>query len=74
MQGPLLTTEKGPKGGGKFQGEPLSCPECLTKPCHYFFKGCEISGGVVQLVRTPACHAGGREFESRRPRQCYKML
>ncbi len=26
-------------------------------------------GGVVQLVRTPACHAGGREFEPRRPRQ-----
>src|SRR5438876_7226405 len=29
-------------------------------------------GGVVQLVRTPACHAEGHGFESRRSRQSSK--
>ncbi len=29
----------------------------------------KATGAVVQLVRISACHAGGREFESRRHRK-----
>ena len=29
----------------------------------------EIYGALVQLVRMPACHAGGHEFESRTHRR-----
>ncbi len=29
----------------------------------------KLNGLVVQLVRIPACHAGGREFESRPDRK-----
>ena len=31
-------------------------------------------GAVVQLVRIPACHAGGREFESRPFRQHFSQV
>jgi hypothetical protein len=45
------------------------CTEAKKSLYFYFWK----HGGVVQLVRTPACHAGGREFESRRSRKIIRQ-
>ena len=39
---------------------------CRIKKCSYLCHAEKNKHGVVvQLVRIPACHAGGREFESR---------
>ena len=63
----LITDERKKKWGFSSAGRAsaLQAEGHRFEPCstHQFF------GLVVQLVRTPACHAGGRQFESVRGRQ-----
>ena len=49
MVGAVRTKEKCPKCGGKFAGEPLRCPSCLTVPRRYFVDFSWPGHGQIKL-------------------------
>ena len=65
-------------GQRKWEFSSAGRASALQAGCHRFepcnshqihFMKIKCYGPVVQLVRTPACHAGGREFEPHPGRQ-----
>ncbi len=59
---------------GKLEGKLhwQNCRADAIKPANQEWAH-EVCGGVVQLLRTPACHAGSRSFESRRSRHSFEL-
>ncbi len=60
-----LRRERCPVTSKDVQGSARHCKTVEGAGSHFQ----SVCGGVVQLVRTPACHAGGRRLESRPSRQ-----
>src|SRR3972149_2997453 len=57
MDGKIRTKEKCPKCGGKFSGEPLSCPDCLTHPKKYYIVVYARNYGTIKLYSDQAGEA-----------------
>ena len=56
MAGKIRTKEKCPKCGGKFQGEHLECPACLTTPKRYFIDLYEKGYGRLKVYSDKQGH------------------